>query len=194
MASEVRPCLPANAGCTGSVMRRDQETRTTQDPSPALSLLASRTQELELPPRLLQQHLSSKGLGTKGPFDLSPAGINLSDSSATITGQSHAYEVAGSKEQYPSPWMSACSDAGVAWVCEATESRTFATITERFTRSMDQRLSASTGLALDTKRIEPTEAPAWEYVNGKCSDTKCQESLPKSAIQQHFLRTARRPI
>lgn len=99
---------------------------------------------------------------------MSPTGLSVSDGSTTINGQDQRGKQATCKERDVSAWMSACSDAGIAWVCEATGSRTYSKIVERFTRDIDRRPSTVGDLVLAIKGSEPTEALAWEYVNGKC--------------------------
>jgi hypothetical protein len=90
-----------------------QRPKRREIPNPTLSPRASRAQELGV---ASQRHLSPKGASPKRPIDA----ISISDGSTTVIGQSHAYKVTSGKEQDLRPWMSACSDAGVAWVCEAT--------------------------------------------------------------------------
>lgn len=80
-----------------------------------------------------------------------------------------------SQGREPCAWLSPCSDAGVNWVCGATESHSFVKIADRFMRRMEQHSPASTLSMSYARGMEPPETTAWEYVNGKLC---CLETLP----------------
>ena len=65
------------------------------------------------------------------------------------------------------PWISACSDAGISWVCEVTGSRAFANVASRFPYELGCLVSPDARLTPHSRTPEPEEARAWEYVNGK---------------------------
>jgi hypothetical protein len=119
-----------------------------------------------------QQNLSPRFDTAEKLVDLSPTGLSISDDSFSTPGRSQGGDGPRYKEQDSSTWLSTCSEAGVSWVCDATGSRTFAKCVDRFIRSMDQLLSPRSGLVLHTQGIEPSEALAWEYVNGKYLSSK----------------------
>ncbi|EXJ67936.1 uncharacterized protein A1O5_08550 [Cladophialophora psammophila CBS 110553] len=116
----------------------------------------------------------------------------MSDGSTAKVAEYPAGEVVGRREQEPCAWMSTCSEAGIAWVCEAIGSRAFAKIAERFKRSMHHRLSTSTDLMLTSRGIEPTETIAWEYVNAffdNCWEARIgliHRSDFEAQLQAHF--------
>ena len=131
---------------------------------PKSTLSPGTSTELEVRP---QQDLSPRSDTAEKLIDPSTTGFTISDDSPSTVGRSQEGDRTRYKGQDSSTWLSTCSEAGVAWVCEATGSRTFAKCVERFIRSMDQLLSPKADFVLYTHGIEPSEALAWEYVNGK---------------------------
>lgn len=114
-------------------------------------------------------HGFTPGLDTwENLIDTSPTGFSISVDSPSTPGRNLQGGYRGSyKGQDFSTWLSTCSEPGVSWICEATGSRIFAKYVERFIKSVDNLLSPRVGLALSTHCVEPSEALAWEYVNGK---------------------------
>ncbi|OAL27487.1 hypothetical protein AYO20_09770 [Fonsecaea nubica] len=119
---------------------------------------APRAQDSECSLGPAQLHLSAGSPSLEKTATASHAGVDISDSSNTLVGSVTEVEDAR-------VWLSTCSNAGVAWVCETTASLAFADIAERFGRSLQPWTPTSPWPSLGAARAEPSEETAWEYVN-----------------------------
>jgi hypothetical protein len=107
-----------------------------------------------------QSHLSPRGPSLEKAVTTSTAGVDITYRSTTPAGSMARMGDTG-------VWLSVCSNAGIAWVCETTASLTFADIAERFGRSVEPWAPTSAWPGLGATRAEPSEETAWEYVNGE---------------------------
>lgn len=168
--SEERASSSVSAEHTITVLRGDSATQSVPGPSNFTSpSRASRSQGLESSLGPSQSRLLSAGAFSEKTATLSPAGISISDASTTPMGQRQPREGSSVQLGDACVWLSACSNAGIAWVCETTASRTFAKMAERFGRGVEECVPTSSWPGLNTARDEPSEETAWEYVNGECS-------------------------